>query len=386
MVLTGGGALLRDLDRLLDGRDRPAGDRRRGSADLRGARLRHGARADGASSGIDLRTTEPRMPSKDRRPPPAMPLGTLDRWTPPPFFRQGPSALTKLSFFSALAIFLMVVDTRFRVDGPAARADGHRAVLPAAGAAGAGGGLAQRRRDHLLGFNRALSSEEEHEAPARGSGVERRRARIEQLRAENTRLRSLLELRPALQVRSAAGRRCSTRRRTRIRARSSSTAAQPRASRPASPVIDESGVIGQVTRVFPFFLPRSRCSPTRTPRSPCRTCAARRAAPPSASARRRARNALHGRQRRRPERRPARRPRDVDGIFPPGLPVAKVATVDRKVDSGFARILLTPTARSRQRAPPAGAAAGPGSRCRRSRSPSRQEPKPAMSGKKGTRK
>ena len=39
-----------------------------------------------------------------------MPLGTLDR-TPPPFFRQGPSALTRLMFFAALALFqlLMVV-------------------------------------------------------------------------------------------------------------------------------------------------------------------------------------------------------------------------------------------------------------------------------------
>mgnify|MGYP006182771789 CR=1 FL=1 len=36
-----------------------------------------------------------------------MPLGTLDR-TPPPFFRQGFSARSKLVFFSALAIFLMV--------------------------------------------------------------------------------------------------------------------------------------------------------------------------------------------------------------------------------------------------------------------------------------
>ena len=34
----------------------------------------------------------------------------------------------------------------------------------------------------------------------------------------------------------------------------------------------------------------------------------------------------------------------VDGIYPPGLPVAKVASVDRKVDSGFARIVLTPNA------------------------------------------
>ena len=46
-----------------------------------------------------------------------MPLGTLDR-TPPPFFRQGPSALTRLTFFSALAVFLMVADTRFELTRP----------------------------------------------------------------------------------------------------------------------------------------------------------------------------------------------------------------------------------------------------------------------------
>jgi rod shape-determining protein MreC len=46
-----------------------------------------------------------------------MPLGTLDR-TPPPFFRQGPSALTKLIFFAALAVFLMVADGRFQRHQP----------------------------------------------------------------------------------------------------------------------------------------------------------------------------------------------------------------------------------------------------------------------------
>jgi rod shape-determining protein MreB len=44
MMLTGGGALLRDLDRLLRRGDRPAGAGGRGPADLRGARLWHGAR------------------------------------------------------------------------------------------------------------------------------------------------------------------------------------------------------------------------------------------------------------------------------------------------------------------------------------------------------
>src|SRR5665811_411815 len=46
-----------------------------------------------------------------------MPLGTLDA-TPPPFFRQGPSALSKLVFFSALALFLMVADVRLKVAQP----------------------------------------------------------------------------------------------------------------------------------------------------------------------------------------------------------------------------------------------------------------------------
>ena len=36
----------------------------------------------------------------------------------------------------------------------------------------------------------------------------------------------------------------------------------------------------------------------------------------------------------------------LDGVYPPGLAVARVATVERRVDSGFARILLEPAARA----------------------------------------
>ena len=46
-----------------------------------------------------------------------MPLQTLDR-SPPPFFNQGPSALSRLVFFSALALFLMVADSRFHLVQP----------------------------------------------------------------------------------------------------------------------------------------------------------------------------------------------------------------------------------------------------------------------------
>ena len=41
--------------------------------------------------------------------------GTLERSAP---FKQGPSALSRLAVFSALALFLMVADARFQITGP----------------------------------------------------------------------------------------------------------------------------------------------------------------------------------------------------------------------------------------------------------------------------
>ena len=47
-----------------------------------------------------------------------MSYGTLDR-NPPPFFRQGTSALTQLVLCAAFAVFLMVLDARFKLAMPA---------------------------------------------------------------------------------------------------------------------------------------------------------------------------------------------------------------------------------------------------------------------------
>ena len=46
-----------------------------------------------------------------------MPLETLEN-SPPPFFRQGPSASSQLMLFGALALFLMVADARFKLMQP----------------------------------------------------------------------------------------------------------------------------------------------------------------------------------------------------------------------------------------------------------------------------
>jgi rod shape-determining protein MreC len=127
-----------------------------------------------------------------------MPLGTLDR-TPPPFFRQGPSALTKLAVFSALAIFLMAADSRLRYIQPI-RAAVATALLPVQRTLRVPVEMVQGGSDYLRGLTRAIAGEREARAALLAQAE--RAARVEQLMQENTRLRALLELRPALAVKS----------------------------------------------------------------------------------------------------------------------------------------------------------------------------------------
>jgi rod shape-determining protein MreC len=113
----------------------------------------------------------------------------------------------------------------------------------------------------------------------------------------------------------------------------------------ASPVINEAGVLGQVTRVYPLssevtlLTDKDAAIPVLNTRSQARSAAFGSAAVVGGGMEMRfmAGNAdvqvgdtltTSG----------------VDGVYPPGLPVAKVASVDRKNDSGFARIVLTPIA------------------------------------------
>ena len=120
-----------------------------------------------------------------------MPLGTLDR-TPPPFFKQGPSALSKLVVFSALALFLMVADLRFEVARPV-RASIATALYPAQwlvlqpvqAVAGLGG--------YFTSLHKAQQSE--GDALRRLATQADRTLQLEQMALENQRLRALLAMR-----------------------------------------------------------------------------------------------------------------------------------------------------------------------------------------------
>jgi rod shape-determining protein MreC len=112
-------------------------------------------------------------------------------------------------------------------------------------------------------------------------------------------------------------------------------------------VIDEAGVLGQVTRVHPLVsevtlvIDRDHAIPVLNTRTGARSVAY---GDPTAS---------HGGSL---ELRFMAGNADVqagdllttsgvDGIYPPGLPVAKVEKVERRADSAFARIYCTPQAR-----------------------------------------
>ncbi len=267
-----------------------------------------------------------------------MPLGTLDR-TPPPFFRQGPSALTKLALCSALALLLMVGDARFQLMSPVRSAFAivlhplQRLMLTPVDAWES---LAGRFR----GAEAAMAAEDK--ALRQLAQQAERLSRVQQLQAENERLRRLLELRPATSVPSQTAEVLFeapdpfSRRVVIDRGATQGVVA-------GAPVINEAGVLGQVTRVYPLS-------------SEVTLLSDREAAIPLLNQRTQMRNAAQGRaDGSGMELRFLAANADIkvgdvmttsglDGIYPPGLPVAVVAAVERRSDSSFAQVQLAPLA------------------------------------------
>jgi rod shape-determining protein MreC len=267
-----------------------------------------------------------------------MPLATLDR-SPPPFFKQGPSAFTRLVFFSALAVFMMVADVRWRITQPA-RAVVATALHPIELVLMAPGRWQAQAARYFEGLEQAEHARQL--AQRQLTDQAGRLLRVQQLEQENVRMRGLLALRPRIQVKSIAAEVLYDSpdpftRKVVIDQGSS------RGVVLGSPVVDEVGVLGQVTRVYPLT-------------SEVTLVTDKDAAVPVVNVRTQQRGVAYGLpQARGMELRFMAGNADVqvgdalhtsglDGVYPPGLPVARVARVDRRADSAFARIALVPLA------------------------------------------
>lgn len=265
-----------------------------------------------------------------------MPLGTLDR-TPPPFFRQGPSALTRLVIFAALALFLMVADRRLAVVEPL-RAAIATALHPLQQTLRMPVQAVRTGSDYLQGLAAARASE----AQARRLLADKaeRMGRLDMLEQENARLREMLSLRDALAARTLAAEVLYDRPDPYTRKAVIDRGLTQGVVR-GSPVIDHTGVIGQVTRVYPLtsevtlLVDKDAVIPVLNLRTqvrgvaygdPLRGGLELRFMPTNADVREGDKLATSG----------------VDGVYPPGLPVATVTRVERRADSAFARITLEP--------------------------------------------
>lgn len=273
-----------------------------------------------------------------------MPLGTLDR-SPPSFFKQGPSALSKLVFFSALALFLMVADTRFRITQPV-RAALSTALYPVQWLALQPVRAVQGSSEYFTSLSQANSSSDEANRKLALQSL--RAGQVEQLSQENSRLRKLLGLREQLATSVMA-------------AEVLYDAADPYTRKViidkglmqgvelGSPVLDESGVLGQVTRVHPLVsevtlvIDRDLAIPVLNVRTGARSVAygdpSGTSANPGSGLELRFMGSnsdvLQG---------DLLTTSGVDGIYPPGLPVAKISRIERRAESAFAKIYCAPQA------------------------------------------
>lgn len=269
-----------------------------------------------------------------------MPLGTLDR-TPPPFFRQGPSALTRLAFFSLLAIVLMVADTRYQVARPL-RASIATVLYPLQWLVMRPVAWAQDGNDYFESLQTAQAALTTAEKKLNLQS--QRAGQVEQLSIENNRLRQLLGLRERLNTPGQA-------------AQVLYDAADPYTRKviidrgmvhgvaTGSPVLDETGVLGQVTRVYPLVsevtlvTDRDQAISVLNTRTGARGLAFGDSASRGGALELRfmAANADV-------EVGDLLTTSGVDGVYPAGIPVARVEKVDRQVNAVFAQIYCVPVA------------------------------------------
>ncbi|AQQ33803.1 rod shape-determining protein MreC [Burkholderia cenocepacia] len=260
-------------------------------------------------------------------------------YSPPPLFKQGPPALARLIFFVALAIALLVSDARFStleivrgVLGTVLYPLQRAALVPrdlfmgAADLAVTGAAL-RHENDDLRKRNLQLSTQANQAAV---------------LTQENAHLRAVLELRQHIATQSTP---------VEIQYDTSDPFTQKivvgqgsqQGIQDGSPVVSEDGVIGQVTRVFPLqsevtlVTDRDLAIPVQVLRTGLRSVIYGtpkgdsldlRFVPTSADLVAGDELITSG----------------LDGVYPPGLPVAKVVRVDKLADTAFARVTCAPVA------------------------------------------
>lgn len=258
-------------------------------------------------------------------------------YSPPPFFKTGPTPLARLLIFAALSLAFLVADARFNYLSTL-RQVAAIVVYPLQRLATAPASIGQRMVEFFVthGSLRDDNARLTRENFENGARLQQ----LEALRAENAQLRELLETRRRLNIELAAAEVLYAARDPFSRKVMIDRGSQNDV-RAGQAVIDNRGVVGQVTRVYPWLsevtllTDKGQFVPVQNLRNGLRAVLAGtgndgalelRFIPLNADFQNGDQLVTSG----------------IDGVYPPGLPVAQVSHVERSAAQLFARITCAP--------------------------------------------
>jgi len=259
--------------------------------------------------------------------------------TPPPFFKRGPAPLVRLFFFASLSLALLVIDARFRyVEG--LRSWLALAAYPLHRVATAPVDLAARVGEYFSTQAQLVADNERLRAKALAYAQDAQRYQAAQAEAEQ--LRRLIGAVERLAVLATPAEVLYVGRDPYSHKLFIDRGAV-QGVRPGSPVADEEGLIGQVTRVHPLvsevtlLTDRDHAVPVQVVRNGLRAVAFGGGA--SGMLELRFMSAVSDIQ--NGDRLVTS---GIDGTYPAGLPVANVVRIERDAEQAFARALCQPVA------------------------------------------
>ena len=260
-------------------------------------------------------------------------------YTPPPFFKRGPGLLSRLSFFALLSLVLLYADARFHYMEGVRKAIGV-ALYPLQRIADLPGEAASR----IANFFVSQSSLQRHnERLERENLLYAGRLHTQQaLTAENQHLRQLLDMRARMEQPSIAAEILYVGRDPFSRRVIVDKGASDNVEEGAA-VTDDAGLVGQVSRTYPWaseialITDHEQVVPVQVVRNGLRAVVFGigydgaldlRFMPVNADV----------------ENGDVLVTSGIDGVYPPGLPVAVVTNIERNAAYPFARITCSPAA------------------------------------------
>ena len=258
---------------------------------------------------------------------------------PPPLFNQGVSARARVAFFSFLAIALIIIDSRVRMLETVRVGLGvvlypvQQVLL-----------VPSRLADTVSGYFTSVTSltRENDELKRKQFETAQSLQQARELLVENERLRKLLGARERLGNATVLA-DVLYESRDRFARKLVLNIGTNEGVRAGSPVIDDAGVVGQITRVFndtsevTLLTDKDQSIPVQILRNGLRGVAFGGAEPGTLDLRFMAANADVGNG-------DVVTTSGIDGVYPSGLAVATVNRVERAAKDQFARIVMTPVA------------------------------------------